>query len=517
MYSFQKEQRIREAIDILTFSVKATLGPTGKTTVIDTTKGILCVDDGATIIRQLNFANQTKNQVLELVRQASLKTDEIVGDGTTTTILLTCSFLKESLRFISSGIQSIHLIVGLKKITNFLLYKIRNFSIPITTKKQIDSLLELSMGSFSKNIKEDVFKALKKKGKYGSIVISEDPTHNPDCTTVELVDGFQLDKGCISPYFLDSVENSSVILHRPYTLITDLTLTSIDQIREILEDVKKTRQSLFIIAGGYEKSLLSTLIINSLNDNIKVVPIKAPFFGLKQKQVLEDLALVTTSRLILSKFDSDNYVFQKSDLGRAKFVKSSNRNTTITLLSSSRINVKRRIDSLERELVVNDGVYEKDILKQRINLLSGSIVKVLVSGSTDSEIKHIRLKVEDGINSLQTSFQEGVIISSSNFLLHILELLQFWATINLSGDEVFSLFVFRKAFLYPFFQLCSNTNVSYALTLDSILEKGYPYGFNFKSLRLINLKEEFLYDSSKMMRIILQNSISVSSSLLLSF
>lgn len=366
------KDNLKEAIDLLRSSVKSTLGPTGRNAIIATSTNIKIVDDGATIIKALDFQKDFKIHILELVRQASLKTDQVVGDGTTTTILLTCTLLDEAIKVLAFGINPLFLVVGLKKITNFVIQKIKHFSFPISSQLEVFSLLETTMGNASKNLKDGVYEAIVKKGKHGSIFIEENQINTKNFT-VQVFEGLQFEKGYISPYFLKNPEISFVSLQNTFLLITDTQIKSINQIREILDHIKLNNQSLVLIASGYEKSVISTLIINNLNDNINVVPIKAPFFGLKQKTFLEDLAIVTCGNFISSEMVKDECFFKVEDLGRVKNIQILKNRTNISLLSSSKTSIQRRIYSLQRELEVSDGVYERDILRQRIDLLSGKL------------------------------------------------------------------------------------------------------------------------------------------------
>lgn len=518
MTNLNLEDNLKEAIDLLRSSVKATLGPTGRNAIIGMSNNIKIVDDGATIIKALDFQKDFKNHVLELVRQASLKTDEVVGDGTTTTIILTCTLLDEALKVLAFGINPLFLVVGLKKITNFVTQKVKHFSFPISSQSEVFSLLETTMGNASKDLKNGVYQAIVKKGKHGSISIEEKQVNNNEFN-VQVFEGLQFEKGYISPYFLKNPENSFISLQNAFVLITDTQINDVNQIRKILDHIKINKQSLVLIAGGYDKAVLSTLIINNLNESINVVPVKAPFFGLKQKTFLEDLAIVTCGNFLSSEIIKEECFFEVEDLGRVKNIQILKDRTNISLLPSSKVSIQRRILSLQRELEVNDGVYERDILRQRIDLLSGGIVKIYLSATTESELTYLKYKVEDGINSLNTAFQEGDIISSSNLVIHLIGIIQAWSVLNLVDDEIFAFRVFQSAFIYPFRELCFNTNTAkhFSILIDVISEKGYPFGFDFKSLKIINMKENFILDSSKMLRVIFQNSISIVSSLLLSF
>lgn len=507
---------INEVIEVVQLSVKSTLGPTGKNAIISTKTGVKIIDDGAAIMKELCFSNTLKNHIFLLIKQASLRTDKLVGDGTTTTVLLTCSLLSESIRLINSGVKSVFLVSGIKKLTNFLLQKIKQFSFPITNKDEIFGILKTTMGIIPLNFTNELYEALLKKGKYGSLIL-EEQYREDDSINLQVFEGIQFDKGLVSPYFIKDPLNPSIFLQNPYVLISPEEISSVQQIQKVVEFIKTSKQSLVIIAPGYNKNLISTLIINNINNNFIIIPIKAPFFGVKQKEFLKDLSIVSASYLFSPLEFSEDFIFDINHLGRIKSAKISRSDTSIILLSSSKINLQRHLKTLRRELEVNDGVYERDLLRQRINILSGGIVKIYLASSNRAESSHLKYKVEDGINSLTTSFQEGGIISSSSLFLHLLEFLQIWSTANLINDEIFSFYIFKKAFLDHFKQLCFNTNQLAPIITNDVLKKGYPFGFDFQDLNIVNMRtSKLILDSSKMLRIVIQNSISVSTALILS-
>lgn len=511
------QKNLPEVLDILLSSIKITLGPTGKSALLSNFKKVHFVDDGITILKELKFTSRYKNLLLNLVKQASLRTDKIVGDGTTTTALLTCLILQEASKYSLLGIKSFEMAIGIKKLATVIIQKIKQFSFPLKKKVQILSLLDTTMGSTLKYLNNHVYEALLKKGKQGVIQIEESLSFQSELISMKVVEGFQLDKGILSPYFLKDPKYSFTELINPYLLITDLKIHSFDQIREIVEHSSRKDFSLLLIASHFEKHVLSTLIINNLNNDLKVIPLKTPFFGLKQKLVLEDLSFVTTAKFISSSIFEESYRFKFSDLGQLQSAKVYKYSTLLTFFCSSKVNIQRRINHLKRDFEKNDGVYEKELVNQRIKLLSGSMVKILLSSSNSSEASFLKYKVQDGINSLNSSFQEGVTICSSSLFIHLIDPIRIWSFLNLINDEIFSYYMIQKGFISIFFQLCENTNIVFSTTFDFLIQKGYPLGFDFKNQKFFQLKDKFILDSSKMLRIIILNSFSVVSSVLLSF
>lgn len=504
----------KRSLFFLSKSVNPTLGPTAKTAIIDNSKNINLVDDGITILKSLEFKGKDENILLQLIREASLRTNDIVGDGTTTTTLISCKFLEEAIRLNQYGIKNQYLIIGMKKILYFLIQKIKEFSFPLTNGEEITSVLKTSIGTFSLKIIEELKTAFIKKGKDGILIIEE---KNNVSMNLEITEGIQLEQGYISSYFLTDLSKNNIELVNPYIMITDQTINNIDQIRDILNYIKKNNESLILIASGFEKSVLSTLIINNLNENLKVIGVKAPYFSIKRKMVLDDICFITSTNFIDEKIYSSNYQFKISDLGKIKKAIINKNLTNITLLNGSKLALKKRINELQRELKINDSIYEKEIINYRISLISGAIVKFYISASTNSELSRIKYKIEDGINSLKTSFQEGINISSNSFYIHLLELTLNWSLINLTSNEFYAYKIFEKGLKVPFYQICENVNVKYALIFEKIINRGYPFGYDFEKKCICNLKEIGILDSSKMIRVILQNSVSIAISLISTF
>lgn len=509
-------KNFKSYLNILKNSIKTTLGPTGKNAIIDNKQELKLVDDGITILKELDFKGKKENSLLQLVRQASLRTNEIAGDGTTTTALISCVLLEEAINLNLAGIKSIHLSVGLKKLLHFLIQKIRQLSQPLKTLDEIEAVLKTSMGSIPYELIKNLAQLYVKKSK-DSILVIEEKQFVSEVDKVDITEGIYLEQGFASPYFLKDLSKPILELTKPNILISEVGIENIEQIREVLGYIKSNNQPLIIISTSFSRAVLSTLIINNLNDNLKVVAIKAPYFGLKRKMILEDLGFITSSNFIDEKIYEKNYKFKIEDLGKIKKATISKQETNLILLNSSTLSLSKRINQLQRDLNINDSIYEKDIISYRISLLSGGIAKFYISATTDTELSNMKYKLEDGINSLKTSFQEGISISSNSLYVHLIELAFNWSLVNLSNDELYSFYLLKKALLLPFCQICENVNVGYSCLLNEVLEKGYPFGVDFKKIYVCDLKKEKIFDSSKMIRVILQNSFSVSTALMSTF
>jgi len=504
----------KKSLIFLAKSVRPTLGPTAKNAIIDNPKNINLVDDGITILKSLEFKEKDENTVLKLIREASLRTNQIVGDGTTTTALISCKLLEESLKFNQYGIQNHHLIIGIKKILYFVIQKTKEFSVPLKNPEEIKQILSTSIGNFSPKIIEDLKNAFVKKGKDGILTIEE---KMKESVNLEIRDGIQLEQGYLSSYFIKDFSKTLIEIDNPCLLITDKFINNIEEIREILHHIKKNKEGLILIASGFEKSVLSTLIINNINENIQVVAIKAPYFSIKRKMVLDDICFITSTNFIDEKIYASQYQFKISDLGKVKKAKISKNLTNLTLLNSSKLALKKRINELQRELKINDSIYEKEIINYRISLISGAIAKFYISASTNSELSRLKYKVEDGINSVKTAFQEGINISSNSFYLHLVEPTLNWSLLNLTTDEFFAFKIFEKGLKLPFSQICENVNLKCPIIAEEIFKNGYPFGYDFEKKYVCNLKKIGILDSSKMIRVILQNSVSIVTSLISTF
>jgi chaperonin GroEL len=505
---FEQLETNLKTIENIYDSIKITLGPTGKNGILFTSASELkFITSGSMLLKSLEFSSHSSNVILKLFEQASIKTFNISGDGSTTTTLFSCQLLKICLKYLINGYNSIFLGNGLKKLAYFLIEKVLEFSIPVENINQLTGILKTSVGKkMNIELVNILEKSLPQIHRDGLILIEENISSENE---VEIVDGIELDKGYASTYFVNDLKSFEVVYENPYILITSLPITSINQIREIIEYVKENNKPLVLIAEEINKDILSTLILNNIQKKLKIVVIKYTAIKFLKTGILEDLATLTHSNYFIPTSKNNITNLTISDLGQVEKAIIKKDKSTFILSKFSKVLAKRRINELNRELVTSESEDEKSIFKTRIARLSGHITKIKIGLSNKYEIIEQRQKVETAINTIRSSLEEGVVPGGGLFYLHLREEIANWSFLNLIGEEYFASNIIIDSLLKPFEELCGNNNLSYPNLLDTILEKGYPYGYDLVKKKVVNTFEEGLIDSAKSVRSILWNSLTI--------
>jgi chaperonin GroEL len=504
-----------KAIEDIDNCIKITLGPTGKNAIVSNEKGELTfINTGSNLLKSLSFENKSANIILQLIEQAATKTYKTSGDGSTTTILFSCQLLKTALRFLSNGYNPIFLSNGLKRISYFLSEKVTEFSIPISTTNEMVGVLKTSLG---KKVNTELYTLLKesitKISRDGLILVEENISEKNE---VEMIQGIELDKGFASSYFVNNLKSFEVVYDNPYILITNQAITSLNQIREIIEHIKVTNRPLVIVAEEISKDIISTLVLNNIQKKIKVVVVRYTSIKFLKTGILEDLSLLTHSNYFVSNLKESNAILKVEDLGQAQKVIIKKEKSTFIVSKFSKLVAKRRINELNRELLNSDADYEKNIFKTRIARLSGNITKIKVGLSNKYQVEEQKQKVENVINTIRSSLEEGILPGGGCFYLYLREELSEWASLNLIGEEIFATQIVSAALLRPFEELFNNTNTPRYKISQEILSAGYPFGYDLLQKELVNTFEKGLVDSAKSVRSILWNSISIISTLITS-
>ena len=504
-----------QTIDDIDNCIKITLGPTGKKALVSNSKGnINFISNGSGLIKSLAFEQNSGNILLKLLEQASTKTYKIAGDGSTTTLLFSCELLKTSLRFLSNGYNSIFISNGLKKIGYFLKEKVIEFSIPILENEQMVGVLTTSIG---KKMNTDLYDLLKisiaRISRDGLILVEENISEKNE---VETIQGIELDKGFASSYFINNVKTFEVIYDNPYILITNQPITSLNQIREIIEYIKTTNRPLVLIAEEITKEIISTLVLNNIQKKIKVVVIRYTSIKFLKTGILEDLSLLTHSNYFVSNLKESNKILKVEDLGQAQKVIIKKEKSTFITSKFSKLIAKRRINELNRELLNSEAEYEKNIFKTRIARLSGNITKIKIGLSNQYQMEEQKQKIENVISTVKSSLEEGLVPGGGSFYLYLREELSNWSSANLVGEEIFATQIINSALLRPFQELFSNTNTSPYKISEEIFKKGYPFAYDLIKKEIVHTFKDGLVDSTKSVRSIIWNSISIISTLITS-
>jgi chaperonin GroEL len=512
---FEELETNIKVIEDIDNCIKITLGPTGKNGIVCNEKNELkFITSGSLLIKSLEFKTNAGNVILKLLEQASIKTFNISGDGSTTTILIACQLLKSSLRFLVNGYNAIFLSRGLKKIAYFLVEKVLEFSIPISKTSQLTGILKTSLGKkLNSQLLDLLDTSISKIGRDGLVLVEENISEQNE---LEIVQGIELDKGFASSYFVNDLKKFEVIYDNPYLLITKNPITSLNQIRDIIEYIKLNNRPLIIVAEDISKDIISTLVLNNIQKKFKIAVIKYTSVQFLKTGILEDLALLTHSNYFCSNLKNQNEKLTINDLGQAEKVIIKKDKSTFLISKFSKIIAKRRINELNRELLTSETEFEKGIFKTRIARLSGNIAKIKVGLSNQYQIDEERQKVEKAITTIRASLEEGMVPGGGIFYFYLKEELKNWSYLNLIGDEIFAAQIVGDALLRPFDELFANTNTSKYKILQKINQLGYPYGYNLIDQQIIQTFEKGLVDSAKSVRSILWNALTIVSTIITS-
>lgn len=504
-----------KTIEEIDDAVKITLGPTGKNGIISVgTSELKFITSGSILLKALEFSKSSSNVLLKLLEQASVKTFNISGDGSTTTTILSCQLLKTSLKFLINGYNAIFLSNGLKKVAYFLLEKVLEFSIPIQNVSELYGILRTSVGKkMNPELLSVIESCLPEIRRDGLIFIEENISEKNE---IQIVDGIELDKGFASSYFVTDLKTFEVIYENPYVLITSQPLTSLNQIKDVIEYVKQNNKPLILVAEDISKEILSTLVLNNIQKKLKIVVIKYTAIKFLKTGILEDLATLTHSNYFIPTSKKNIAPLTIDDLGQAEKVVITKDKSTFLLSKFSKILAKRRMNELNRELLTSESEDEKNLFKARIARLSGNITKIKVGISNKYEILEQRQKVENAINTIRSGLEEGILPGGGSFYIYLRDEVSNWSSLNLIGEEIFAANIINESLLRPFQELFNNTNVPSYQIFEKIVEKGYPFGYDLLRKEFINTLEKGLVDSAKSIRSILWNSITIVSTIITS-
>lgn len=508
-----------EVISKIEQCVKITLGPTGKNGLLFTEKqGLKFLTNGSLLVKSLEFSNHSFNVLIKLLEQAAVKTYLISGDGSTITILLACQLLRSSYQFVFSGYNSIFLSNGLKKLALFFNEKILEEALPIVKKENLLGLIKTCLGKKVNNEIFTIFKNATNELARDNLILVEENISSEN--ELEVVQGIELDKGFASSYFINNLKAFEVNYDNPYILITSKGIQSLEQIREIIEFIKTTQSSLVIVTEEINKEILSTLVLNTIQKKIQVTVIRYSSIKFLKTGILEDLALLTHSNYIDSKFEANEVCFKIQDLGQAKKIKIQKNKSTFFISKFAKVITQRRINELSREVLLTDSEYEKNLFKMRIARLSGKIAKIKLGISNQYETEELKQKVESTIQTIKSSLESGFLPGGGCFYLFLAEEVPYWSSLNLIGEEIFAGNIVMESLTKPFEELLKNnlnlTNQSffsptfnYANILNKVKVLGYPYAFDLIEEKIVNTLDSNLIDSAKSIRASLWNSLTI--------
>ena len=509
-YGEEARRSLEKGVDTLADAVKITLGPKGRNVVLDKKFGApLITNDGVTIAKEIELEDAFENMGAQLVKEVSVKTNDVAGDGTTTAALLAQTIIREGMKNIAAGANPMVLKKGIAKATEYTVEELKKISKPIESKTAIAQVASVSAGD--EEIGTLLSDAFEKVGKDGVITIDESKTMK---TELSVVEGMQFDRGYASPYMMTNPDKMDAVLEDPLILITDKKISVFQDLLPVLEQVVKSGRGLFIIAEEVEGEALTALVLNNLKGAIKCVAVKAPGYGDRRKAMLEDIAILTGATVISSDLGYEIKDATLDMLGSAKMVQVDKDNTTIVDGAGDPALIKQRVAAIQHQIAESTSDYDKEKLQERLAKLSGGVAVVRVGAATEVEMKERKLRIEDALAATRAAVEEGIVPGGGIALLSVSDKVTAYAN-TISGDEKTGALIIAKALTAPIKQIAENAGVDGGVIVDNVLRaKKANFGYDALKNEFCDMVEKGILDPTKVTRSALQNAASVSSTLL---
>ena len=507
----EARKALEKGVSTLASAVKITLGPKGRNVVLGKKfVSPLITNDGVTIAKEIELDDPFENMGAELIKEVSIKTNDVAGDGTTTACVLAEAIIKEGMKNFVAGANPIILKKGIFKAVEVAVKELEKMSKPVENSLDIKQVASISAGD--EEIGSLIADAMEKVGADGVITVEEGQTMK---TELAFVEGMQFDRGYLSPYMCSNQEKMTAELDNPFILITDKKISNIQQILPILEEIVKMSGKLLIIADDVEGDALTTLILNKLRGTFNCVAVKAPSFGAKRKAMLEDIAVLTGGKVLSEELGVDLKTITIDDLGRAKSATITKDDTTIVEGAGEKEKIQDRIMAIKAQIKEEKSEYELEKLSERLAKLSGGVAQIKVGSATEVEMKEKKLRIEDALSATKSASEEGVVVGGGVALLKtakaIKELMQ-----SLEGDEKTGANIVLNAIEEPVRQIAKNSGVDGGVVVNKIYEHIEEKGFGFDALanEYCDMFERGIIDPTKVTRSALQNAASVSATML---
>ena len=509
-YGEEARKALEKGVDQLADTVKITLGPKGRNVVLDKKFGApLITNDGVTIAKEIELEDPFENMGAQLVKEVSTKTNDVAGDGTTTATLLAQAIVKEGLKNLAAGANPMVMKKGIAKATAAAIEAMKVNSQKVNGSADIARVGAVSSGDEA--IGQLIAEAMEKVGHDGVITIEESKTAE---TNSEVVEGMQFDHGYVTPYMVTDTEKMEANLDDALILITDKKISNIQELLPILEQVVQSGKKLLIIAEDVEGDALSTLIVNRLRGTLNVVCVKAPGFGDRRKEMLQDIAILTGGTVISSDVGLELKEATLDQLGQARQVKVTKENTTIVNGAGSSEEIKARIGQIKSQIEVTTSDYDKEKLQERLAKLAGGVAVIKVGAATEVEMKEKKLRIEDALNATRAAVEEGIVAGGGTAYLNAIPAVEKLYA-ETEGDEKTGLQIVARALTAPVKQIAANAGIDGSVVLEKIRESGkVGYGFDAYNEVYCDMIPTGIVDPTKVTRSALENAASIASTLL---
>ena len=508
-YGVEARKALESGVNQLADTVRVTLGPKGRNVVLDKSFGApLITNDGVTIAKEIELADPFENMGAQLVKEVATKTNDVAGDGTTTATVLAQAMINEGMKNLAAGANPIVLRKGMKKASDVAVEEIARMSQPISGKAQMARVAAISAAD--DEVGELVADAMEKVSNDGVITIEESKTMK---TELDLVEGMQFDRGYLSAYMCTDMDKMEAVLDNPYILITDKKISNIQEILPVLEQIVQSGSRLLIIAEDVEGEALTTLIVNKLRGTFNVVAVKAPGYGDRRKEMLQDIATLTGGTVISSDLGLELKDTTMDQLGRAKSVKVQKENTVIVDGEGDKAAIAARVAQIRGQIEETTSDFDREKLQERLAKLAGGVAVIRVGAATETEMKEAKLRMEDALAATRAAVEEGIISGGGSAYIHATkEVSKILDT--LEGDEKTGAKIILKALEAPLYHIAANAGLEGSVIINKVKESAVGTGFDAYKEEYVNMIEAGILDPAKVTRSALQNATSVASTLL---
>jgi chaperonin GroEL len=503
VYTEQARSRILAGVNALSEAVRVTLGPKGRNVVIERSYGSPTITkDGVTVAKEIELENRFENMGAQMVREVASKTSDVAGDGTTTATVLAQAIYREGSKLVAAGHNPMEIKRGIDKAVAHVAESLKKMAKSTKDPKEIAQIGAISANG-DKEIGDKLAEAMEKVGKEGVITVEESKTAE---TTLEVVEGMQFDRGYLSPYFVTDPERMEVVLEDAYILISEKKISNMKDLLPVLEAIARHQKPLVIIAEDIEGEALATLVVNKLRGTLHCAAVKAPGFGDRRKEMLNDIAILTAGQVISEDLGLKLENVTISDLGRAKRVTMDKDNTTIVDGGGARDKIKGRIAEIRTQIEKTTSDYDREKLQERLAKLAGGVAIVKVGAATETEMKEKKARVEDALHATRAAIEEGIVAGGGVSLIRAQRSLE---DLVVPEEQRFGVQIIRRALEEPLRQIVQNAGLEGAVVVDKVKEGKDDFGYNAASDQYGNLIAMGVIDPVKVVRTALQNAASV--------
>ena len=506
-FSSDARSAMVRGVDILADTVKVTLGPKGRNVVLEKSFGSpLITNDGVTIAKEIELEDHFENMGAKLVSEVASKTNDIAGDGTTTATVLTQAIVREGIKNVTAGANPIGIRRGIETAVAAAVEALKNNAIPVANKEAIAQVAAVS--SRSEKVGEYISEAMEKVGKDGVITIEESRGME---TELEVVEGMQFDRGYLSQYMVTDNEKMVADLENPYILITDKKISNIQEILPLLESILQSSRPLLIIADDVDGEALPTLVLNKIRGTFNVVAVKAPGFGDRRKAMLEDIAILTGGTVITEDLGLELKDATIEALGQAAKVSVDKDSTVIVEGAGNPEAIANRVAVIKSQIETTTSEFDREKLQERLAKLSGGVAVIKVGAATETELKEMKLRIEDALNATRAAVEEGIVAGGGTALVNVISAVE---ALELTGDEATGRSIVLRALEEPVRQIAYNAGYEGSIVIDRLKNAEAGTGFNAATGEWVNMIEAGIIDPVKVSRSALQNAASVASLIL---